>query len=75
MTSRSDRREDIFPLQDGRCVWLEILGEVCKRFHWIRHAKEKLGWEPEITLQEMCSEVATLKKHVGMRCLKSMAMQ
>ena len=38
VTSRGDRREDIFLCEMDRCVWLEILGEVCKRFNWICHA-------------------------------------
>ena len=38
VTSRGDRREDIFLCETDRYVWLEILGEVCKRFHWTCHA-------------------------------------
>ena len=35
VTSRGDRREDIFLCDADRQRWLEILGKVCKRFNWI----------------------------------------
>jgi len=38
LTSRGDRREDIFPGDYDRKDWLEILGNVCSRFNWVVHA-------------------------------------
>ena len=38
VTSRGDRREDIFYSDADRQVWLEILGQVCSRFNWVCHA-------------------------------------
>ena len=38
VTSRGDRREDIFFGDADRLAWLEILGSVCKRFNWACHA-------------------------------------
>lgn len=38
VTSRGDRREDIFLGEADRLVWLEIFGDVCKRFNWSCHA-------------------------------------
>ena len=38
VTSRGDRREDIFLCEGDRYVWLEIFGDVCKRFNWTCHA-------------------------------------
>lgn len=38
VTSRGDRREDIYLEDDDREVWLEIFGEVCERFNWRCHA-------------------------------------
>jgi REP element-mobilizing transposase RayT len=38
VTSRGDRREDIYFSDADREVWLDILGEVCRRFNWICHA-------------------------------------
>lgn len=38
VTSRGDRREDIFLCDDDRVEWLEVLGTVCSRFNWVVHA-------------------------------------
>ncbi len=38
VTSRGDRREDIFHDDDDRVAWLNALGEVCLRFNWRVHA-------------------------------------
>lgn len=38
ITSRGDRREDIYEDDRDRKQFLSILGEVCKRYNWICHA-------------------------------------
>lgn len=38
VTSRGDRREDIYLTDDDRNAYLEILGKVCERYNWIVHA-------------------------------------
>ena len=38
VTSRGDRREDIYFDDDDRLAWLDVLGGVCKRFNWAVHA-------------------------------------
>lgn len=38
VTSRGDRREDIYLNDADRHAWLEIFGAVCKRSNWICHA-------------------------------------
>ncbi len=38
VTSRGDRREDIYLDIDDRREWLAILAQVCKRFNWKCHA-------------------------------------
>jgi putative transposase len=38
VTSRGDRREDIFLSDDDRRDWLEVLGLACARFNWVVHA-------------------------------------
>ena len=37
ITSRGDRCEDIYRDNGDREQWLEILGQVCKRFNWVIH--------------------------------------
>ena len=38
VTSRGDRREDIYADDADRLVWLEVFGGVCARFNWVCHA-------------------------------------
>ena len=38
ITSRGDRREDIFDTDDDRKSFLTILGEVCEQYNWDCHA-------------------------------------
>jgi len=38
VTSRGDRREDIYLDDDDRAAWLAVIGDVCARFNWIVHA-------------------------------------
>ncbi len=38
ITSRGDRREDIYLDDSDREAWLEVVNEVCNRFNWIVHA-------------------------------------
>jgi putative transposase len=38
VTSRGDRRENIYFSDEDRLKWLELLGDVCKRFNWRCHA-------------------------------------
>ena len=38
VTSRGDRREDIYPDDEDREAWLDVLSLVCERFNWLIHA-------------------------------------
>ncbi len=38
VTSRGDRREDIYLSDDDRREWLAVLALVCDRFNWVVHA-------------------------------------
>jgi len=38
LTSRGDRREDIYCDDTDRDNWLEVVGEVCRRHNWLIHA-------------------------------------
>jgi putative transposase len=38
VTSRGDRREDIYLDDEDREAWLEVMGDVCSRFNWVVHA-------------------------------------
>jgi putative transposase len=38
VTSRGNRREDIYFSEDDRRAWLEVFVQVCERFNWVCHA-------------------------------------
>ena len=38
VTSRGDGREDIYLSEADRLAWLDVFGQVCKRFNWVCHA-------------------------------------
>ena len=38
VTSRGDRREEIYLTDEDRAAWLDIFGEVCRRYNWVCHA-------------------------------------
>jgi len=38
VTSRGDGREDIYLNDADRRMWLDVFGQVCKRFNWVCHA-------------------------------------
>jgi putative transposase len=38
VTSRGDRREDIYLSDEDRDDWLSVLDQTCKRFNWVIHA-------------------------------------
>jgi putative transposase len=38
VTSRGDRREDIYRDDDDRQAWMGVLSLVCTRFNWVVHA-------------------------------------
>ena len=38
VTTRGDRREDIFLDDADRLAWLALFGQVCQRFNWVCHA-------------------------------------
>jgi putative transposase len=43
VTSRGDRRDDIYADDTDRSAWLLVLGDVCKRFNWVVHAYCLMG--------------------------------
>ena len=38
ITSRGDRREDIYRDDGDRKQWLDLLAHVCERFNWVVHS-------------------------------------
>jgi putative transposase len=38
VTSRGNRRENLYLDDEDRMDWLAVLGQTCKRFNWVVHA-------------------------------------
>jgi REP-associated tyrosine transposase len=70
LTSRGDRREDIFVDDDDRKRFLEILGAVCGRFDWTVHA-----WCLMTNHYHLVAETAAANLSRGMRQLNGVYTQ
>lgn len=70
VTSRGDRREDIYHGNDDRLVWLDLFGQVCKRFNWICH-----GWCQMTNHYHVIVETGEANLSQGMRQLNGVYTQ
>ena len=46
VTARGDGRDDIYFSDGDREAWLSVFAEVCGRFNWICHARQKARPDP-----------------------------
>ncbi|WP_205631617.1 transposase [Collimonas pratensis] len=60
ITSRGDRREDIYIDDQDRLLWLEIFGQVCKRYNWNCYAWCQMSNHYHIVLE---TADANLSRH------------
>jgi putative transposase len=51
VTSRGDRREDIYGGDEDRQAWLELFGKVCTRFNWRCHAYCQMSNHYDLVLE------------------------
>jgi putative transposase len=70
VTSRGDRREAIFFGDEDRLAWLELLGQVCKRFNWVCH-----GWCQMTNHYHLIVETPEGNLSAGMRQLNGVYTQ
>jgi REP element-mobilizing transposase RayT len=70
VTSRGDRREDVFLNDDDRGAWLDIIGETCKRYNWLSH-----GWCQMTNHYHVIIETAEANLSQGMRHLNGVYTQ
>lgn len=70
VTSRGDRREDIYLDDEDREVWLEVLGGVCSRYNWVCHAYSLMGNHYHILIETPESNLS-----LGMRQLNGVYTQ
>jgi REP element-mobilizing transposase RayT len=70
VTSRGDRREDIFLDDTDREAWLETLAQCCERYHWAIHA-----WCQMTNHYHLLVETAEGNLSAGMRQLNGVYTQ
>jgi len=70
VTSRGDRREEIYLSDPDRLTWLSILSEVCQRFHWRCH-----GWCQMSNHYHLVVETPEANLSKGMRQLNGVYTQ
>ena len=70
LTSRGDRREDIFLDDADRAMFLEVLAEVCDRFRWVCHAYCLMGNDYHLVIETRDSTLS-----LGMRQLNGVFTQ
>jgi len=70
VTSRGDGREDIYLPDADRLAWLDVFGQVCKRFNWVCHA-----WCQMTNHYHLLIETPEAKLSQGMRQLNGVYTQ
>jgi REP element-mobilizing transposase RayT len=70
VTSRGDRREDIFLGDSDRSAWLDVFAETCARYNWASH-----GWCQMTNHYHVIVETAEANLSQGMRHLNGVYTQ
>ena len=70
VTSRGDRREDIYEDDTDRLAWLELLAQCCERYNWAVHA-----WCQMSNHYHLVIETAEANLSAGMRQLNGVYTQ
>lgn len=65
VTSRGDRREDIFRSDGDREIWLKVLAEVCSRFNWVVHAFCQMGNHYHLVVETVDGKLARGMRHLN----------
>src|SRR5512137_282677 len=65
VTSRGDRREDIFLDDADRLAWLEVFAQTCKRFNWVCHAWCLMGNHYHIVIETIEGNLAQGMRHLN----------
>lgn len=65
VTSRGDRREDIFLGDADRLAWLELFDQTCHRFNWVCHAWCLMGNHYHIVVETVEGNLAQGMRHLN----------
>jgi REP element-mobilizing transposase RayT len=64
VTSRGDRREDIYRDDEDRAAWLEVFASVCMRFNWRCYAYCLMGNHYHVCLRTPEGNLARVMRHL-----------
>ena len=65
VTSRGDRREDIFLDDEDRQMWMDVLGLVCERFNWVVHAYCQMSNHYHLLLETADGNLSAGMRHLN----------
>ena len=65
VTSRGDRREKIYLTDADREIWLEIFGDVCRRYNWVCHAYCLMANHYHIVVETVEGNLARGMRHLN----------
>jgi len=65
VTSRGDRREDIYEDDLNRRRFLEIFGEVADRFNWVCHAWRQMSSYSRLLIETPCTNLSKRRSRRG----------
>lgn len=65
VTSRGDRKEDIFRGNGDREIWLEVLTQVCARFNWVVHAFCQMGNHYHLVVETVDGQLGRGMRHLN----------
>lgn len=65
VTSRGDRREDIYHDDTDRLAWLSVLGQTCERYNWLIHAWCQMNNHYHMIIETVEGNLSAGMRHVN----------
>lgn len=65
VTSRGDRREDIYHDDTDRLAWLSVLGQTCERYNWRIHAWCQMSNHYHLIIETVEGNLSAGMRHVN----------
>ena len=65
VTSRGDRREDIYHDDTDRLAWLSVLGQTCERYNWLIHAWCQMSNHYHMIIETVEGNLSAGMRHVN----------
>ncbi|WP_341327252.1 transposase [Methylotuvimicrobium sp. KM2] len=65
VTSRGDRREDIYLDDEDREAWLEVMDDVCGRFNWVVHAYCQMSNHYHLLMETVDGNLSKGMRHLN----------